>query len=134
MADFAVPAAEKQLTIPNDNLCNGCARPTTSPLPTLMTSIDLLRALLLPIIFVAGRYRSRFGGAAGFVADYIHFVAALSTLIASLLGCMAWLPVRKLLPVCPARVEVGAPGRIPYGAQDLAVMLDGGFRCANLQQ
>ena len=58
-----------------------------------MTSLlDLLRALLLPIVVLAGAmslalwWRSRF-----WAAIYIHLIAASSTLIASLLAWMAWI-------------------------------------------
>jgi hypothetical protein len=53
--------------------------------------LDLLRALLLPIVVLAGAvslvlwWRSRF-----WAPTYIHLIAALSTLIASLLAWMAW--------------------------------------------
>ena len=57
-----------------------------------MTSLlDLLRALLLPIVVLAGAmslalwWRSRF-----WTPIYIHLIAASSTLIASLLAWMAW--------------------------------------------
>jgi hypothetical protein len=58
-----------------------------------MTSLlDLLRALLLPIVVLAGAmslalwWRSRF-----WAPIYIQLIAALSTLIASLLAWMAWI-------------------------------------------
>jgi uncharacterized membrane protein YoaK (UPF0700 family) len=56
-----------------------------------MTTVDLLRTLLLPIIVFLGVislalwWRSRF-----WAPMYIHLLAALSTLIASLLVWMAW--------------------------------------------
>ena len=57
-----------------------------------MTSLlDLLRALLLPIVIFAGAmslavwWRSRF-----WAPIYIHLIAASSTLIAALLVWMAW--------------------------------------------
>lgn len=57
-----------------------------------MTSLlDLLRALLLPIVVLAGAmslalwWRSRF-----WAPVYIHFLAVLSTFIASGLTWMAW--------------------------------------------
>jgi hypothetical protein len=58
-----------------------------------MTSIlDLLRALISPIVVLAGAmslarwWRSRF-----WAPIYIHLIAASSTLIASLLAWMAWI-------------------------------------------
>jgi cellulose synthase/poly-beta-1,6-N-acetylglucosamine synthase-like glycosyltransferase len=58
-----------------------------------MTSfLDLLRALLSPIVVLAGAmslalwWRSRF-----WAPIYIHLIAASSTLIASLLVWMAWI-------------------------------------------